>query len=148
MKSGLSRLTLCAIVLVLASSTAWAQEKAPEKAGDAPFAYAAPVFIKELDTKYPAPPPIPPSPPRYGGVLHFPAVIRSVAIFHCSPDFLSDSAKRSIDAGAAVGAAPLARYSKAPSAVMTSALTPRAFVADAASPLPSAAGGFRGVPRP
>ena len=73
MKSGLSRLTLCGILLVLVSSTAWAQEKA----GDAPFAYAAPAFIKELDSRYPAQPPIPPSPPRYGGVLHFPAVIRA-----------------------------------------------------------------------
>jgi peptide/nickel transport system substrate-binding protein len=42
-----------------------------------PFAYAAPAFIKELDAKYPFPPPVPPSPPRYGGVLHFPAVVRA-----------------------------------------------------------------------
>lgn len=42
-----------------------------------PFAYAAPAFIKELDSKYPFPPPVPPSPPRYGGVLQFPAIIRA-----------------------------------------------------------------------
>src|SRR6266511_1327161 len=35
-----------------------------------PFAYAAPAFIKALDTKYPLPPPVPPWPPRMGGVLH------------------------------------------------------------------------------
>src|SRR5947208_3258674 len=42
------------------------------------FAYAAPALIKELDTKYPFPPPVPPTPPRLGGVLHFPSgVLRS-----------------------------------------------------------------------
>lgn len=41
------------------------------------FAYVAPTFIKELDSKYPLQPPVPPSPPRYGGVLHFPAVVRA-----------------------------------------------------------------------
>src|SRR5215467_4949043 len=50
---------------------------AQDKPGDAPFAYAAPAFIKELDTKYPTQPPVPPSPPRYGGVLQFPAVVRT-----------------------------------------------------------------------
>jgi hypothetical protein len=34
------------------------------------FAYAAPALIQELDTKYPFPPPVPPSPPHLGGVLH------------------------------------------------------------------------------
>jgi peptide/nickel transport system substrate-binding protein len=42
-----------------------------------PFAYAAPTFLKELDTNYPFPPAVPPSPPRYGGVVQFPAVIRA-----------------------------------------------------------------------
>src|SRR5262249_22415644 len=42
------------------------------------FAYAAPALIKELDAKYPFPPPVPPSPPRPGGVLHITAgVLRS-----------------------------------------------------------------------
>ena len=42
------------------------------------FAYAAPAFIKELDSKFPFPPPVPPSPPRTGGVLHIPTgVIRA-----------------------------------------------------------------------
>src|SRR5437660_886323 len=65
------------IVLAWYPSTAAAQEK-PPTAGDAPgFAYAAPAFIKELDTRYPVQPPVPPSPPRYGGVLHFPATVRA-----------------------------------------------------------------------
>jgi peptide/nickel transport system substrate-binding protein len=63
--------------LVLATVAASAQEKPPASEKDVPFAYAAPAFIKELDTKYPAQPPVPASPPRYGGVLHFPAVIRA-----------------------------------------------------------------------
>src|SRR5262245_52808444 len=62
-----------ALVLMLCVPPALAQDKSP----DLPFAFAAPAFIKELDTKYPAQPPVPPSPPRYGGVLHFPAVIRT-----------------------------------------------------------------------
>ena len=62
-----------ALVLMLCVPSALAQDKSP----DLPFAFAAPAFIKELDTKYPAQPPVPPSPPRYGGVLHFPAVIRT-----------------------------------------------------------------------
>lgn len=37
-----------------------------------PFAYAAPALIKELDEKFPFPPPAPPWPPRLGGVLHIP----------------------------------------------------------------------------
>src|SRR6266545_893943 len=86
------------VVLLLAFCASWvtAQEKKPEPAvpaasgataapgattGEAPaimpFAYAAPAFIKDLDTKYPFPPGVPPSPPRYGGVLHFPATIRA-----------------------------------------------------------------------
>ena len=89
----------CVIVLLLlAFCTSWipAQEQKPAPAAPAasgapttsgattgeapattPFAYAAPAFIKELDTKYPFPPPVPPSPPRYGGVLHFPATMRN-----------------------------------------------------------------------
>src|SRR5262245_47861534 len=94
-----NRHSMCGIVLVLlALSVSWstAQEKKPDAVtpsapgatatpgaatGEAPattpFAYAAPAFIKELDTKYPFPPPPPASPPRYGGVLHFPAVVRA-----------------------------------------------------------------------
>ncbi len=80
MKTALSPLVTCSVVsialaLCLPSSLARAQAPAPDK--DVPFAYAAPAFIKELDTKYPAQPPVPPSPPRYGGVLHFPAVVRA-----------------------------------------------------------------------
>ena len=79
MKSVLSLLTCHIALLVFAwyPSAAAAQEKAGTQ-GDAPgFAYAAPAFIKELDTRYPAQPPVPPSPPRYGGVLHFPATVRA-----------------------------------------------------------------------
>jgi peptide/nickel transport system substrate-binding protein len=78
------------VLLLLALLTLWAvaQEKQPAPTtpaaagttgspGATPFAYAAPAFIKELDTKYPFPPPVPPAPPRYGGVLHFPAVVRA-----------------------------------------------------------------------
>ena len=73
MKTALLSLATLVFSLVFWSSWALAQEKP----GDAPFAYAAPAFIKELDTRYPAQPPVPPSPPRYGGVLHFPAVVRA-----------------------------------------------------------------------
>src|SRR5438445_10425984 len=67
--------TIALIVLAWYPSAAAAQEK-PPTAGDAPgFAYAAPAFIKELDTRFPVQPPVPPSPPRYGGVLHFPATV-------------------------------------------------------------------------
>src|SRR5438445_6948858 len=79
MKTVLSSLT-CAIALIVLAChplAAAAQEK-PATPGDAPgLAYAAPAFIKELDTRYPVQPPIPPSPPRYGGVLHFPATVRA-----------------------------------------------------------------------
>jgi peptide/nickel transport system substrate-binding protein len=79
MKTALSPFVTCGIVslalVVSLTSTVAAQTPAADK--DAPFAYAAPAFIKELDTKYPAQPPVPPSPPRYGGVLHFPAVVRA-----------------------------------------------------------------------
>ena len=79
MKTALSPFVTCGIVslalVVSLASTVAAQTPAADK--DAPFAYAAPAFIKELDTKYPAQPPVPPSPPRYGGVLHFPAVVRA-----------------------------------------------------------------------
>src|SRR2546422_7435546 len=73
MKTALLSLATVVFSLVFWSSWALAQEKP----GDAPFAYAAPAFIKELDTRYPAQPPVPPSPPRYGGVLHFPPVVRA-----------------------------------------------------------------------
>ena len=81
MKTPLSAPTVLAavsLVLALGSSSAFAQEKAPKAdTPDAtPFAYAAPAFIKELDSRYPSPPPVPPA-PRYGGVLHFPATIRT-----------------------------------------------------------------------
>src|SRR5713226_3091021 len=64
--------SLIVVSLFLAVSAAAAEDKTPT-----PFAYAAPAFIKELDTKYPFHPPVPPSPPRYGGVLHFPATMRN-----------------------------------------------------------------------
>jgi peptide/nickel transport system substrate-binding protein len=44
----------------------------PTDQPSAPFAYAAPALIRELDEKYPLPPPTPPSPPRTGGILHIP----------------------------------------------------------------------------
>ena len=78
------RLSLCLgtmvlLLLAVMSSSALAQEKqsTPTAPATAPFAYAAPAFIKELDGKFPFPPALPPSPPRYGGVLQFPAVIRA-----------------------------------------------------------------------
>src|SRR5438874_9007360 len=70
MKTSLS--SLIVVSLLLAVSAAAAEDKTP-----IPFAYTAPAFIKELDTRYPAQPPVPPSPPRYGGVLHFPATVRA-----------------------------------------------------------------------
>jgi peptide/nickel transport system substrate-binding protein len=93
------RRCVCVIVLLfLACCPSWApaqeQKSAPtapaasgapttpgattgEAPATTPFAYAAPAFIKELDTKYPFPPSVPPSPPRYGGALHFPATMRN-----------------------------------------------------------------------
>ncbi len=90
---------LCvSVLLLLAFCTSWApaREKKPEPIAPSapgatatsggitgegpatmPFAYAAPASIKDLDTRYPFPPAVPPSPPRYGGVLHFPATIRA-----------------------------------------------------------------------
>src|SRR5260370_4134510 len=70
MNTSLSSLII--VSLFLAVSSAAAEDKTAT-----PFAYAAPAFIKELDTRYPAQPPVPPSPPRYGGVLHFPATVRA-----------------------------------------------------------------------
>ena len=73
-------------LLALSVASASAQDKSPKAAPpstSAPtseadsYAYVAPSFIKELDSKYPLQPPVPPSPPRYGGVLHFPAVVRA-----------------------------------------------------------------------
>lgn len=64
-------------LVALSWSGVQAQTTAP---GQQPsdFAYAAPTLIKDLDTKYPFPPPVPPSPPRQGGVLHVPTgVLRS-----------------------------------------------------------------------
>ena len=44
-----------------------------------PFAYAAPALIKELDTKFAFPPPVPAATPRHGGVLHVPTgVLRAI----------------------------------------------------------------------
>ena len=63
MKTALLSLATVVFSLVFWSSWALAQEKP----GDAPFAYAAPAFIKELDTRYPAQPPVPPSPPATAG---------------------------------------------------------------------------------
>ncbi|HXH11773.1 MAG TPA: ABC transporter substrate-binding protein [Alphaproteobacteria bacterium] len=59
------------------SPAAPATTPAPGASGGAetsttPFAYAAPALIKELDEKFPFPPPAPPWPPRLGGVLHIP----------------------------------------------------------------------------
>src|SRR5499426_4766539 len=69
------RLVLLALAALPFSAAA--QDK-PATPGEAQgYAYAAPAFIKELDTRYPAQPPVPPSPPRYGGVLHFPATMRN-----------------------------------------------------------------------
>src|SRR2546429_9561664 len=64
--------SLIVVSLFLAVSSAAAEDKT-----STPFAYTAPAFIKELDTRYPVQPPVPPSPPRYGGVLHFPANVRA-----------------------------------------------------------------------
>jgi hypothetical protein len=55
----------------LTASHAQEQKPAPTETEGA-FVYVAPSFIKELDGKYPVQPPVPPSPPRYGGVLQFP----------------------------------------------------------------------------
>jgi peptide/nickel transport system substrate-binding protein len=74
------QLYLCCIVLLscgvagVVPAVPAAAQTPPPAAGDkpAPFAYAAPALIKELDEKFPFPPPVPPSPPRDGGVLHVP----------------------------------------------------------------------------
>jgi peptide/nickel transport system substrate-binding protein len=66
-------LLCCGFALAVSWVPAGAQT--PQPATDdkpTPFAYAAPALIKELDEKYPVPPPIPPTPPRHGGVLHVP----------------------------------------------------------------------------
>ena len=79
MNTVLSLLTrsLALIVLAWYPFAATAQEKTATSGDAQGYAYAAPAFIKELDTRYPAQPPVPPSPPRYGGVLHFPATVRA-----------------------------------------------------------------------
>ena len=56
----------------LTAGYAQEQKSAPTETEGA-FVYVAPSFIRELDSKYPVQPPVPPSPPRYGGVLQFPA---------------------------------------------------------------------------
>src|SRR5262244_3830549 len=67
-------LLLLGVVLAAPCAPACAQTVTPAaEQQPAPFAYAAPALIQELDTKYPFPPPVPPSPPRAGGVLHLPA---------------------------------------------------------------------------
>jgi peptide/nickel transport system substrate-binding protein len=63
------------VVALLGLVMAWvpARAQSPASTTEQPptaFAYAAPALIKELDAKYPFPPPMPPSPPRTGGVLH------------------------------------------------------------------------------
>jgi ABC-type transport system substrate-binding protein len=70
---------LVALLACLFLSPAHAQDqKAAPTGSEGAFVYVAPSFIKELDSKFPAQPPVPPSPPRYGGVLQFPApAIRS-----------------------------------------------------------------------
>jgi ABC-type transport system substrate-binding protein len=79
MKTVLSALTRGIALIALASYpfAAAAQDKPATPSDAHGYAYAAPAFIKELDTRYPAQPPVPPSPPRYGGVLHFPATVRA-----------------------------------------------------------------------
>jgi hypothetical protein len=67
---GVVMLLLCGFAGVLCWTPAGAQTTTPAAAQKpAPFAYAAPALIQELDAKYPFPPPIPPSPPRAGGVV-------------------------------------------------------------------------------
>src|SRR5215472_7374888 len=57
--------------LVVVWTPAQAQTPAPTvEQQPTAFAYAAPALIKELDAKYPFPPPVPPAQPRPGGVLH------------------------------------------------------------------------------
>lgn len=64
---------LLAWILVALASLGYAQTTtSTPPTTEQPFAYAAPVFIAELDNKFPLPPPVPPSPPRMGGVLHIP----------------------------------------------------------------------------
>ena len=74
----------CIVAALLGLTMAWTPARAQSPAATTEqqqptaFAYAAPALIKELDTKYPFPPPVPPSPPRPGGVLHIPSgVLRS-----------------------------------------------------------------------
>src|SRR5215813_2667274 len=73
-------LLLLGFVLAVRCAPAGAQTATPAaEQKPAPFAYAAPALIQELDTKYPFPPPVPPSPPRAGGVLHIPTgVLRAI----------------------------------------------------------------------
>src|SRR5919202_1753531 len=75
MQRRLSLYGCCAMMLLVGLAMAWtlAPAQTPTPAAEQPptaFAYAAPALIKELDAKYPFPPPVPPSPPRTGGVLH------------------------------------------------------------------------------
>jgi hypothetical protein len=77
---GLVMLLLFGLAGVLFWAPAGAQTTTPAaEQKPAPFAYAAPALIQELDAKYPFPPPLPPSPPRVGGVLHIPTgVLRAI----------------------------------------------------------------------
>lgn len=61
-----------ALLAALCLPAAHAQEQKAPTGTEGSFVYVAPSFIKELDGKFPAQPPVPPSPPRYGGVLQFP----------------------------------------------------------------------------
>jgi ABC-type transport system substrate-binding protein len=72
----MSRFRVWCLVAVLAGlfvSAAHAQDQKAPPTSEGAFVYVAPSFIKELDSKYPSQPPVPPSPPRHGGVLQFPA---------------------------------------------------------------------------
>src|SRR5437667_5014483 len=60
---------LMGLAMLWVSAGAQSPASTPEQPPTA-FAYAAPALIKELDAKYPFPPPVPPSPLHSGGVLH------------------------------------------------------------------------------
>jgi peptide/nickel transport system substrate-binding protein len=77
---GLVMLLLLGSTFVLFWAPAGAQTTTPAaEQKPVPFAYAAPALIQELDAKYPFPPPVPPSSPRAGGVLHIPTgVLRAI----------------------------------------------------------------------
>lgn len=65
-------------LMLLATSVYGQTTPATTEVHPTAFAYAAPALVQALDSKYPVPPPVPPSPPRLGGVLHIPTgVLRS-----------------------------------------------------------------------